>query len=118
MSMRSVNGDVALPSAARGTGTHTSSSIDSGPGVSDILVMVHVTAASGTTPTLAVSIEQSNDGSSWAAVTGGATAVNLTAAGNATINAAIPQRFVRVVATVGGTTPSFTFRVAALVFAE
>lgn len=115
MSMRNVIGDVVL-SGTRTT-TTTSPAIDSGPGVADILVMIHVTAASGTSPTLVCSVEQSNDGTSWTAI-GGGTAPTLNAAGNTVCNAAVPQRFARVVATIGGTTPSFTFRAAAMVFAE
>lgn len=114
MSMRRVNGDVVL-SGTR-TATDSSPAIDSGPGVADVLVLVHVTAVAGTSPTLVVSVEQSNDGSSWSAVAGSA-APTLNAVGNAVCNAAVSQRFARVVATVGGTTPSFTFRAAAMVFA-
>lgn len=116
MSMRQVNGDVAL-SGTRTAGTHQSAPIDTGSGVGDVLVMTHVTVASGTSPTLIVSVEQSADGASWAGVTGG-TAATLTAAGSGFCNVQVSQKFVRVVATVAGTTPSFTFRTAVLVFAE
>ncbi len=115
MSMRMVVGDVVL-SGTR-TVTTASPAIDSGPGVADVLVMVHVTAAAGTSPTLVVSVEQSNDGATWAAVAGSA-APAMTAAGNVVTNAAVPQRFVRIVATIGGSAPSFTFRAATVVFAE
>ncbi len=114
MSMRMVIGDVVLSGTL--TATTTSPAIDSGPGVADVLVMVHVTASAGTSPTLLVSVEQSNDGTTWTAVAGSA-APTLSAAGNAVCNAAVSQRYARVVATIGGTTPSFTVRAAAVVFA-
>ncbi len=115
MSMRMVVGDVVL-SGTR-TVTTASPAIDSGPGVADVLVMAHVTAAAGTSPTLVVSVEQSNDGATWTAVAGSATSA-LIAAGNAVTNAVVSQRFARIVATIGGGAPSFTFRAAVVVFAE
>jgi hypothetical protein len=115
MSMRSVQGDVVL-SGTRGAGTYNSQSLPTNY-AADVLVMVHVTAASGTSPTLAVSLEQSNDGTTWTAVPNSAAAV-VTAVGNSLANASMTQQLCRVVAVIGGTTPSFTFRVAALAFAD
>lgn len=115
MSMRQVNGDVALSGVKTG-GTYQSAPLDSGPGVADVVVFTSVSAVSGTSPSLVVSIEQSDDGSSWAAVVGGAAAAQ-SAVGSGYCNAPITQRFARVTATVSGTTPSFTFRSVALVFA-
>lgn len=116
MSMRQVNGDAVL-TGARGTGVHNSPAMTFGPGVADVLVAVHVTAASGTTPTLAVSVEQSVDGATWTAVAG-SSIPGMTGIGNASCNAQITAAYARVTATIGGTTPSFTFRALALVFAE
>jgi hypothetical protein len=115
VTMRQINGDNVM-SGAKGSGTYTAS-LTNGPGIGDVLLLVHVTALSGTTPALSVSLEQSPDGASWSAVGGSATA-SLTAIGNATTNGQITQSYARVTATVTGTTPSITFRVAALVFAE
>jgi hypothetical protein len=117
MGLRNVMGDVVL------TGTAASAGTNSGPiapaGVAaDVVCHIHVTAATGTTPTLAVAIEQSADNSSYSAVTGGGTSANITAAGNATINARITQPYVRVTSTIGGTTPAVTYRVLALVIPE
>lgn len=117
MTWRSIVGDAVLPSAARGAGTFNSAALDFGPGVNDCLVLVHITAMSGTTPTLTVAIEQSTDGSAWTAINGGGVAA-LSAVGNATLNAATPQRFVRISAVVAGTTPSVTFRVAVVAFGD
>ena len=71
------------------------------------------TAASGTTPTMTVAIETSKDGSgtglgAWRNV---ASFAQLTAAGSERKSFAGLDRFVRAVATIGGTTPSFTYSV-------
>lgn len=116
MSMRTLNGDVVLSGTAAGAGTYSSGALTSGGGVANVLLLVHVTAATGTTPTLAVVVEQSNDGTSWSAVPGGS-AVSLTAAGNTMCNAAISQNLARVTATITGTTPAVTYQVSAVVFA-
>lgn len=115
MSMRQVNGDVVL-SGTRGSGTYTSSALPTGYS-SDVVLLIHVTAASGTSPSLVVSLQESNDGSTWTAVPNSA-AVALNAVGNSMANAQTSMQLCRVVAVVSGTTPSFTFRVAALSFAE
>lgn len=107
---------MALPSAARVAGTFTSGPAANAGMAADVLLMVHVTAASGT-PTLNCSLEESADGSSWSAVPGSATA-QLTAAGNAVAAATITKNFVRVTSTVAGTTPSVTYRATLLVVPE
>lgn len=113
--MRQVNGDVVL-SGALGAGTTTSQQLPTNS--ADVLVMIHATAVSGTSPSLAVSLEQSNDGSSWSAVPSSA-APAVTAAGNAFANARVTQQLCRVTATVSGTaTPTVTCRVAVLAFAD
>ncbi len=87
------------------------------------IVTVKVTAATGTTPTLLVTVQGSVDGANW--ITLGkigasgysvgpvATApTNLTAA--ATASGVFPLTpYVRTTSTVGGTTPSFTYSVEA-----
>jgi hypothetical protein len=113
MGLRMASGDEALPSAARAAGTHTSGPIAPAGVATDVLLMVHVSATSGT-PTLNASLEESADGSSWSAVPGSAIS-QLTAAGNAMSNAAVTKNFVRVTSTVAGTTPSVTYRASVLV---
>lgn len=109
MGLRLAQGDVALPTAARGSGTHVSGQI-AAPGVAgDVILAVYCTAASGTSPTLNVSLEESADGTSWAAVPNSGV-TQLTAAGTALAFSAPTKSYVRVTATVAGTTPSFTFR--------
>lgn len=96
-----------LPSAARTTSGNQRLS----PGVGDydrVAIYVNVTAASGTTPTLDVALEDSPDGgATWFPV---ATATQITAAGVRVIRTELPMATdLRLTWAVGGTTPSFTF---------
>lgn len=111
MGLRNVQADVALPTAQRAGGTYTSGPVAAAGGAADVLLTVHCTAATGTTPTLDASLEESADGSSWTAVAGSAI-TQLTAAGNRVIYAAVTKNYVRVTSTVAGTTPSVTYRAA------
>lgn len=105
--------DLVAASASANSGA-ISSPQEGGP----VLFAAHVTAATGTTPTLDVSLEQSANGSSgWAAVPGSAL-TQITAAGHRVGFAAPTQSYVRVVATIGGTTPAITGRIAVIVFAD
>jgi hypothetical protein len=67
-----------------------------------------VTAASGTTPTLDVKVQTSPDGTTWTDVSGGSFTQ---ATGTTTQHKVISNidRYVRHVATIGGTSPSFTY---------
>jgi hypothetical protein len=114
MALRPVQGDVALPLAARAGGTFTAGPVATPGAAGDVVLLVHCTAATGTTPTLDVSLEESADGTSWSAVAGSA-AAQLTAAGNRVAYAAPSKALVRVTATVAGTTPSVTFRAALMI---
>lgn len=70
---------------------------------------LEVTAASGTSPTLNVLVEDTLDGTNWNTV---GTFAQRTAVGREVINITTPfADKVRVSWTVGGTTPSFTFSV-------
>lgn len=116
MGLRNVLGDVVLASAARGTGTYVSGPIANPGTASDVVLLVHATASSGT-PTLDASLEESDDNENWSAVTGSAI-TQLTAAGNRHANARVTKSFVRVTSAVAGTTPSVTYRAAVLVVPE
>lgn len=72
-------------------------------------LMLAVTAASGTTPSMTVTIEHSPDGATWAAHTAfpAVTAVGATRRVLSGLD-----RFIRATWSVTGTTPSFTFTVA------
>lgn len=88
-----------------------------------VYVEVAVASASGTTPTLTVVVEGSNDGTNWFELgTIGANGYrsgpigtapsNFTGAG--TVRAAFPaMQFVRTRSVIGGTTPSFNYAIAA-----
>lgn len=106
MAARPVLGDVALASAAR-TASTTSGPVAAAGQATVAVLAVHCTAASGTTPTLDASLEESADGSSWTAVTGSGI-TQLTAAGNRLATGLVTKNYVRVTVTIGGTTPSFT----------
>lgn len=116
MGLRTTLGDVALASAGRAAGTYTSGPVAAAGVASDVILMVHVTATSGT-PTLNASLEESDDGSSWSAIAGSAIA-QLSAAGNAMANARTTKPYVRVTSTVAGTTPNVTFRASVVLFSE
>lgn len=87
---------------------------DSGAGIEmgdrgTVRLLLDVTAASGTLPTLGVAIQTSHDGSTWrelGAFTG------LTTTGSQRISLGGLDRYVRAVWTIGGTNPSFTFSVS------
>lgn len=68
-----------------------------------------ISAASGTTPTLDVTIQTSKDGTTWRTV---AAFAQKTAAGTERKSFPALDRFIRASAVIGGTTPSFTYSVA------
>lgn len=75
----------------------------------DLRVQLDVTAASGTSPTLDVVIEDTLDGTNWNVI---GTFAQKAAAGREVINVtALFADRLRVRWTIGGTTPSFTFSV-------
>ena len=93
---------VDLTSAAQGSSTATRPSGAVGH--------LHVTAASGTTPTLDVIIQHSTDNATWVDLI---TFTQVTAAGKERIEVTgTVNRYVRAIYTIGGTGPSFTFAVA------
>lgn len=103
--------DTLVPSAAR-TAAGNTGALGAGWGaVSTIRAQLNVTAASGTTPSLTVLLEDSLDGTTWNTI---GTFSAKTAAGREVINVTAPfTDTVRVSWTVTGTTPSFTFEVLA-----
>jgi hypothetical protein len=103
--------DNLVASAARTT-SNNSGALGAGWGaVSALRAQLNVTAASGTTPTLDVVIEDSLDGTNWNTV---GTFAQKTTTGREVVNVTgLFSDQVRVRWTVGGTTPSFTFAVDA-----
>ncbi len=77
----------------------------------ELVCHLDVGAASGTSPTLDVKLEDSEDNSSFSDVAGGAFGQK-TDTGVEELGVTGFRRYVRAVAAVGGTSPSFTFGVA------
>lgn len=113
--------EVTLVESAARTVSGDSGTLEGFGDVSALRAQLDVTAASGTTPTLDVVIEDTLDGTNWNTI---ATFAQKTAVGVEVINAhpekaesatfqPLFARRWRIRWTIGGTTPSFTFSVAA-----
>lgn len=101
-----------VPSAARTT-TGTSAAIDVGDFARALSLLANVTAASGTTPTLDLSVEWSHDGgTTWAAGDPADAFTQSTAASAKIRQVALKAPTYRLRWTIAGTTPSFTFAVS------
>jgi hypothetical protein len=105
-----------LAAAARRTATLTGTGIDvlAYEGVG--LFVLNSSAGTGTDPTLDVKLQHSDDDVTYADVTAGAFTQVTDVAGTAGVqvkklNVADLKRYVRVVGTVGGGTPSFDYGV-------
>jgi len=107
-------GDTALVMSAAAAGTYVSGPIASPGLANDVQLLVHVSAFTGT-PTLNVSLEESTDNATWTALTGSAIAQIGAATGSANANARPTKSYVRVTATVAGTTPTVSFRALVLI---
>lgn len=109
------SGDVFEETLVASAARTTSGSAESGEewgAIDRIRAQLDVTAASGTTPSLAVFVESTLDGTNWDTLPGGTFAAK-TAAGREVITLTTPviARRVRVRWAITGTTPSFTFSV-------
>jgi hypothetical protein len=107
---------LVLAAAARRTSTLTGTGIDVLAYEGVALVVLNASAGTGTTPTLDVKLQHSDDNSTYADVTGGAFTQVTDVAGSAgvqvkKINVSDLKRYVRVIGTIAGTTPSFDFAV-------
>lgn len=117
---------VVLKSSAAETSSTTHSSFATAAGEDTAIVSVVVSASSGTTPTLLVTVEGSLDGTTWFtlgtigtngfSVGNGTAATNLTTTNTGVNGVFHATPFVRSRSTVGGTTPSFTYSVIAQVY--
>lgn len=102
--------DNLVASAARTT-SGNSGALTGWGAVTTLRVQLNVTAASGTTPTLNVVVEDTVDGTNYTTV---GTFTQKTAASREVINITTPfTDTLRVSWTIAGTTPSFTFTVDA-----
>jgi hypothetical protein len=98
---------VTLAASAARTASGNGTAVDTRES-STLRLLLDVTAASGTGPTLTVTIEQSSDGSTWRDHSSFAQATGVTSE-RKTFGGV--DRWVRAKWTLGGTTPSFTFSV-------
>lgn len=107
---------LVLAAAARRTSTLTGTGIDVLAYEGVALVVLNASAGTGTTPTLDVKLQHSDDNSTYVDVTGGTFTQVTDVAGSAgvqvkKINVSDLKRYVRVIGTIAGTTPSFDFAV-------
>lgn len=103
---------VVLPSAAR---TATGQSTAFAVGTRETLaVLVNVTAVSGTSPSLTVNVEWSDDGTNWFVADPADAFTAITAAGKKVKVFSVKGLSARLNYTISGTTPSFTFAASAV----
>jgi len=102
-----------VASAARTTSS-TTTSIPHGSDGHVLNLQVTVTAVSGTTPSMALSVLWSQDGTNFGPVDGGAqTFAAITTTGTVCKQVPVVGKFYQLSWTLTGTSPSFTFTVAA-----
>jgi hypothetical protein len=107
---------VVVASAARTT-TGNSGALAAEKGL-NLALLVEVTASSGTTPTLDFTVEWSADGVNFAVAQAVDSFTQITAATVRAVKSfTVKMPFYRLVWTVGGTTPSFTFQASRYVTA-
>lgn len=106
---QTVRGDNVTPVASAARTTSSNSGTLNAGAIGKLSLLLDVTAASGTSPTLNVSIEESDDGTTWRSV---AAFAQKTGVSNERKSFVIAADYYRVVWTIGGTTPSFTFTVS------
>lgn len=104
-----------LDAAARtASGQSGTVGLDTEP-LSQIAVGLRVTAVAGVSPTLTVAVEWSHDGGvTWLAAQAADAFTQVTAATSAVRLFGVKGPHYRVVYTVGGTAPSFTFAVTSV----
>ena len=78
-------------------------------------VFVDITAVSGTTPSMTVNVEWSNDGSTWFAADTADAFTAATATQKRVKEFAVKGQYARLNYTISGTTPSFTWAATALI---
>lgn len=100
---------VPIISSAARTVSGNSAAITVPRGKSFVNVLVNVTAASGTTPNMALTLEWSIDGTTWIKADPADTFTAITSVTSAAKRVDVKGDYVRLVWTVTGTTPSFTF---------
>jgi hypothetical protein len=107
------SGPFTLVNSAARTSTGNSGALALGD-QSVLDLEVNVSAVSGTTPSLALSVLWSNDGTNFGAPDGGGdTFAAITVTGTVAKQLTVKGLYCQIVWTITGTTPSFTFSVIA-----
>lgn len=105
-------GKVLFPLAAEGSSNAGSASLDNAAATTaGGSATINIQAVSGTTPSMTVKLQHSTDNSVWADVTGGTFGAMNTVAGKFIEFSGTINRYLRIVSTITGTTPSFTYNV-------
>ena len=95
------------------TATASNASVDNGASTTNgFSAYLHVTAASGTTPSMTAKVQHSADNSTWADL-GTFTAVTAANAYQRITGTGTVNRYLRAQYTISGTSPSFTFHLSA-----
>ena len=106
-----VNSGASFTPGAQTT-TANGSAVDLQNGTIDTAAVLNVGTVTGTTPTLAVQMQESPDNSTWTNVASGGLFTTVTASTARQVIRFLRQyRYVRAVATIAGTTPSFAMGV-------
>lgn len=104
---------IVLQASTAETVSGNSTTIETGE-YTQAFVTLNCTAASGTSPTLLVQLQGSDDGgTTWYNIPNAAF-TQLTAAGTGVLQLTNFPDFIRAAYTLGGTTPSFTFAIKAV----
>ena len=99
-----------LKASATETSSTNGDALDTKTGtpVNGMKARLLITAASGTTPTMTVNLQHSDDDSSYTTF---ASFAQATTTGVQYVMCETPKRYVRASSTIGGTSPSFTYKV-------
>lgn len=106
-----MSANTLVASSAR-TATGNSGAIAVGSGAANLELELEVSAVSGTSPTMTLSIQWSDDGTNFGSNDGSADGfAQVTATGNVVKSIPVRAPYMQLTWTIGGTSPSFTFSV-------